>query len=317
MPLTDRFADHVACYLGQSVFSDPGAHVTHFAGLPTDPARLAAVARNVMIHRLEGPLFDHPIAQDRLHHDAETRYLDGILRLITDRDPAPLTHPRAPADRFVGICRDFALLHCSMLRHLGVPARLRCGFADYLGPDGFHCDHVVTEYWDDGRGWLLADPQLADPRIAAAWRVDFDPMDVPRDRFLVAGRAWRAIRAGHADAAAFGVHPPEEGPLNGERFVAHYVRLDLAAVNKVETLLWDTWGPDPADAPLDPLDPLDSYDPYDRAALLTEGAIDLPAARRLFTEHDALRTPRTVLTMAPFNGPHESTLRPHPSDTPA
>ncbi|MFJ5309924.1 transglutaminase-like domain-containing protein [Streptomyces sp. NPDC088350] len=113
------------------------------------------------------------------------------------------------------MCRDFALLHCSFLRHLGIPARTRCGFVDYFGSDGFHSDHVVTEYWHEDRGWLLADSQLTDPVITEQWNIDFDPMDVPRDRFLVAGEAWQAIRtggedAGGEDAETFGLHPPEE-----------------------------------------------------------------------------------------------------------
>ncbi|MBD0674451.1 transglutaminase-like domain-containing protein [Streptomyces sp. CBMA156] len=293
-------ADFPAFYLGQSVFSDPGTHLPRYADLPGIPGQLARIARNLVIHRLEGRLFHHHIPANRLHHDAETRYLDDILDLITDRDPAPLTHPRAPADRFVGVCRDLALLHCSFLRHVGVPARLRCGFADYLGPAGFHADHVATEYWDDRRGWLLADPQLADPRVAADLRVDFDPMDVPRDRFLVAGQAWRAIRSGRAAAGSFGVHPPQEGPLNGDWFVAHSTRLDLAALNKTETLAWDTWGTASTTTP---------HSPYDEVAHLTTGPVDLPSVRRLFTEHDALRTPKTVLSLAPFNGPREVTLR--------
>ena len=31
----------------------------------------------------------------------------------------------------------------------------------------------------------------------------------------------------------------------GEWFVAGNIRLDLAALNKVETLLWDIWGTEP------------------------------------------------------------------------
>ncbi|WP_200824058.1 transglutaminase domain-containing protein [Nonomuraea solani] len=38
--------------------------------------------------------------------------------------------------------RDFALLYCSFLRHAGIPARVRIGFADHFGPDG---DHAVTD----------------------------------------------------------------------------------------------------------------------------------------------------------------------------
>ena len=194
MPSVHLAPDVTAFYATQSAFTDPGELAPLYADLPRAPARLARVARNLMIHRGEGRTFGYATPRERLHNDAETRYLDDILRIVVERDDAPLSHRREPEDRFVGVCRDFSLLHCSLLRHMGVPARLRSGFATYFGSNGFHCDHVVTEYWDPVRGWLLADAQLTDPLIVETWKIDFDPMDVPRDRFLVAGKAWRAIR---------------------------------------------------------------------------------------------------------------------------
>ncbi|MFD0633404.1 transglutaminase-like domain-containing protein [Catenulispora yoronensis] len=234
--------DESAFYRAQSVFSDPGALAGRYAGLPADPAALARIVRGLLIHRAEGGLFGHTIADDRMRDDAETRYVDDILRLLVDRDGAPLTAERAPGDRFVGVCRDFSLLHCSLLRHAGIPARLRIGFATYFSAR--HDDHVVTEYWDAEHGWRFADAQLTDPRAATAHAIDFAPMDVPRDRFLVGGDAWRAIRSGKADAADFG-HHDEKVPLVGAWFAAGSVRLDLAALNGVETLLWDVWGSAP------------------------------------------------------------------------
>lgn len=293
-------------YATHSSFSDPGDLAQHYAGLPRDPARLARITRDLLIHRLEGDIFGHTVATDRLHNDAETRYIDDILRIVVARDDAPLTRRREPADRFVGVCRDFSLLLCSFLRHTGVPARIRSGFADYFGDTGFHGDHVVTEYWGEERGWLLADAQLTDPHIADHWKIDFDPMDVPRDRFLVAGRAWRAIREQGADPRTFGLHPPQEGPLWGERFVAGNVRLDLAALNKVETLLWDVWGEDgDFGQPLSEA----SRELHDRVSLIAVDEVSFQAARTLFTEDDTLRTPPTVLCLAPFNGPSHVTLR--------
>lgn len=291
-----------AFYTAHSAFSDPGELADRYADLPTDVGELARVVRDLMIHRVEGGQFDVPIAEDRMRDDAETRYMDDILRLVVGRDDAPLTRRRAFADRFVGICRDFTLLHVSLLRHAGVPARLRSGFADYFGSDGFHFDHVVTEYWDERRGWLLADTQIADP---AWYSMPFDPMDVPRDRFLVAGEAWRTIRAGKADPETFGLHLPD-GPMVGSWFVAGNIRLDLAALNKVETLLWDIWG---VGADQDADMTAEIRELYDEAAEVTAGEVDFAAARALFTTHDGLRTPRTVLSLAPFNGPVEVTLR--------
>ncbi len=302
-----RLAPHAAAfYRAHSAFSDPGDLVPLCADLPSDPARLAGVARGMVIHRLEGELFRCDIPRDRLRDDAETRYLDDILRIVVERNEAPLTRRREAGDRFVGVCRDFALLHCSFLRHAGVPARLRCGFADYLGRDGFHVDHVVTEYWDDARGWLLADSQLADPEVVDTGALDFDPMDVPRDRFLVAGAVWQAVRAGEADPRAFGLHPPEEGSMWGEWFVAGAVRLDLAALNKVETLLWDVWGTG-AGSDEEMTDAIRAL--YDRASLVACDDVPFDAARKLFAEDEGLRTPRTVLSLAPFNGPREVALR--------
>ncbi|MFD3615063.1 transglutaminase domain-containing protein [Streptomyces sp. NPDC058676] len=301
--------DTLAFYAAQSDFSDPGALAHHYASLPDDPAELARVVRDLMIHRVEGEAFGYAISQDRLHNDAETRYVDDILRIVVERDDAPLAQRRPPRDRFVGVCRDFTLLHCSFLRHRGVPARLRSGFADYFRADGFHCDHVVTEYWDEKRGtWLLADAQLADPALLDDLNVDFDPMDVPRERFLVAGEAWRAIRERGADPDTFGLHPPQEGPLHGERFVAGNIRLDLAALNKVETLLWDVWGEDEDGQPGRPLSET-SRALYDRVSLVACDAVPFDTARRLFAEDDILRTPKTVLCMAPYNGTSEVTLR--------
>ncbi|MFC8518945.1 transglutaminase-like domain-containing protein [Streptomyces sp. NPDC057257] len=294
-------------YASHSPFSTPGELADLYADLPRDPAELARVSRDLLIHRLEGPLFGHTHPTDRLHNDAETRYVDDILRILVARDAAPLGRRREAGDRFVGVCRDFALLHCSFLRHTGTPARIRSGFADYFAPTGFHHDHVVTEYWDDKRGWLLADPQLADPAVTANWQVDFDPMDVPRDRFLVAGEAWRAIREKRADQHAFGLHPPEEGPFWGERFVAGNIRLDLAMLNKVETLLWDVWGEDEGE-PGTPL-PEPSRSFYDRVAPVVSGEGSFDAARKLFAEDDTLRTPTTVTCYAPFNGLSQVTLR--------
>ncbi|MFF1420778.1 transglutaminase-like domain-containing protein [Streptomyces sp. NPDC058280] len=305
MPSARLAPDAAAFYATQSAFSDPGALAPLYADLPRDPAQLARVVRDLMVHRMEGELFHYAIPQNRLHNDAETRYIDDILRIITERNDAPLARRREMGDRFVGICRDFALLFCSFLRHAGVPARLRSGFADYFGSDGFHADHVVTEYWDDERGWLLADPQLANALVIDTFRVGFDPMDVPRDRFLVAGSAWRAIRAGEADPKTFGLQIPEMA-LIGEWFVAGNVRLDLAALNKVETLLWDIWG---AGADSDEGMNEAIRELYDDASLVAGDDVPFESARKLFEENEGLRTPKAVLSLAQFNGPSEVALR--------
>nr|WP_277349822.1 transglutaminase-like domain-containing protein [Planosporangium thailandense] len=144
---------------------------------------------------------------------------------------------RSAPQRFAGTCRDFSILLCAMLREVGVPARLRAGFASYFLP-GFFDDHWVVEYWSEAHGWRLADAQLA-AGAAEAYRVDVDPVDIPRDAFLVGGQAWQDCRRGDRDPGQFGVSGIG---LAGMGEVQGNVVRDLAALAKVETLPWDSWG---------------------------------------------------------------------------
>jgi hypothetical protein len=67
--------------------------------------------------------------------------------------------------------------------------------------------------------------------------VTIDTLDVPRNQFLVAGDAWRLVRAGKADPKAFGILD-----MWGSWFIAGNVVRDLAALNNREMLPWDVWG---------------------------------------------------------------------------
>jgi hypothetical protein len=59
----------------------------------------------------------------------------------------------------------------------------------------------------------------------AHFKIGFDPFDVPREAFLVGGRAWQRCRSGTADPDTFGLDPRAPEP-RGMR----------------ELLLWDIWG---------------------------------------------------------------------------
>ena len=61
-----------------------------------------------------------------------------------------------------GVCRDFAHLAITMLRALGVPARLVAVYAPGLTPMDFH---AVVEAHVDGRWWVL-DPTRLAPRTS-------------------------------------------------------------------------------------------------------------------------------------------------------
>ncbi|GII84310.1 hypothetical protein Ssi03_23000 [Sphaerisporangium siamense] len=284
-------ADEPAFYLAHSVFSDPG-DLSRLDGIPTEPAALARLVRDLLVHREEGWLFGFTLPEHR-RNEAETRYVSAILRIVTELDDRPLTAPRAPGRRFAGTCRDFALGLCSLLRTTGTPARVRCGFATYLVPDRYE-DHWVTEYWDRDKGWTLVDAQLPSPQVMEAFTIAFDPADVPRDRFLVAGDAWRACREGRADPDAFGVSVVG---LSGLDLVQGNVVRDLAALNKVEVLPWDGWN-------LSERLHLDDTDTrlLDGVAEAESRGGPFSRLRQLFLANPGLRTPRTITSYTTYSG---------------
>jgi hypothetical protein len=178
-------------------------------------------------------------------------------------------------------------LATALLRAHGIPARARCGFGGYFGTGWFE-DHWVCEYWHvEHQRWQLLDAQV--DGVQLGWfPIDFDLTDVPRDQFLVAGEAWRRIRAGEADPAKFGLSLMEEA---GDWWIAANLMRDGAALLNIELLPWDCWGAMPR--PDDPIgDDLAAL--FDRLAGVTlapdENAAEL---RRLYAD-ERLRVPATV-----------------------
>ena len=206
-----------------------------FGGLPKDPAALAGVVQGLLIHEHIAGAYGVKLS-DAKHAEAHVRPAEEIVREILAHDPRPLSQARAPAERQVGVCRHFSLLHVSMLRRAGLRARARCGFGAYFETGKF-LDHWVTEYWNEERkAWILVDAQL-DARQRELFKIVLDPLDVPRDQFVVAGLAWQWCRAGKLDPDAFGILD-----MHGLWFVAGNVIRDVAALNEHVMLPWDCWG---------------------------------------------------------------------------
>jgi len=215
--------------------SDPGRHAALFDGLPRDPGALAKIVQGLLIHQHVAPAYGVALSRDR-HAQSHLRAVEKILDDILARDGRPLSVPRAANERQVGVCRHFTLLHMAMLRTHGIPARARCGFGAYF-ETGKYLDHWVTEYWDEGKNcWILFDAQI-DDRQRELFRIGFDPADVPRDQFMVAGDAWSLCRSGKADPGAFGILD-----MHGLWFIAGDLIRDVAALNNREMLPWDIWG---------------------------------------------------------------------------
>ena len=212
-----------------------GAHAAEFSTLPKDLASLCEVVQGVLIHRDIAPFLYGLQLSEQQRDDGHIRPIAQMLTRIHALDARPLTAPREPVRRLPSVCRHFSLMLSAILRYQGTPARPRCGFGAYFTPGKFE-DHWVCEYRNAGESrWILVDAQL-DAIQRKALNVDFNPLDVPRNRFIIAGDAWQMCRAGRADPAAFGL---TFAHLSGLWFVAGNVLRDLASLNQMEMLPWD------------------------------------------------------------------------------
>lgn len=227
-------------YARQSRFTDPGRYAPLLDQLPASMPELAAVVHNVIAqYRGAGPT----ITGERLA-EVDLRWLERILATDQARFPgAGLAEPRPRPERVAGCCRDFTLLAVAALRHRGLPARSRVGFAAYFTP-GFHHDHVIAEYWDGAR-WVFVDAGI---EPGTDWP-PFDRCDLPCPlgaaapvpaHYNTAAQAWAAHRAGAIDAERYGVDP--DGTFRGAWFVRDEVFYELAHRQRDELLLWDVWG---------------------------------------------------------------------------
>lgn len=276
-------------YSTQSVFTQPGQFAELWDKIePAIPAMKDAIQPLLFHYRGDGDYAENEIAEERIA-EVDLRYAEDMLTHINELNPIEPGKQRLARNRMVGCCRDWALLFVSLARHHGFAARSRVGFANYFA-DGWWIDHTIAEIWDaDEQRWRLVDAELGDGFVPVSGEA-FDPLDIPRERFLPGLDAWRKVRAGELDAEPFVVAPEIEMPeLRGIPYLWHNVVLDLAALNSHEMVLWDVWG-------------IDLDEPSDEGArLLDEVAASktLPEWQQFFAR-DEFRVPEQVLSFSPY-----------------
>jgi hypothetical protein len=203
------------------------------ADLPRDLDELRRIVQGVLVHRDWVPAYG--ITGDDVRLDEQNlRSTAEVLHRAFELDSQSITVARPPLQRVQGICRHFTLLHTSLLRSHGIPARVRCGFSNYFDRSKWY-DHWITERWN-GERWVRDDPQVDDFQRKFV-QLDIDPYDQPPGHFLSGGEAWTLARAGEVDASLFGIFD-----MWGMAFIAGNVLNDFACINKVELLPWDSWG---------------------------------------------------------------------------
>lgn len=275
-------------YAHPGVMTDAGEYAVMLDALPNDVAALVRIVQGLALHEfVASPLYGVTVPEER-RSESHIRRLNQMLQRLLAIDAQPLTVARPADKRLVGVCHHFMKFFVAMLRAKGIPARARWGFGSYFNP-GFFEDHTLVEYWNASEArWVRADAQLD-----AVWRdkmkLDFDVLDIPHDRFLIAGDAWAQCRAGKGNASKFGIF---QGNLRGLWFIACDIVKDVAALNKMETLPWDVWGAMPRPgATLED----EQLAFFDKLAELTRAPdTSFAELRELYEGDDRLRVPETV-----------------------
>jgi excinuclease ABC subunit A len=223
-------------YAKHSIITDPRERGELFVDLSSNISGLVQVVQGLLIHPFAVELY-HVQLSPRQREEVFLRTVAQMLARIHELDPDPLTVSREPKQRLVGNCRDHAVLFTALLRHFGIPARMRVGFARYF-PSNKNEDHWITEYWDGEQArWVLTDPQL-DAIQCDAYGIEFDPLDMRfYDHFYTGGHAWQLCRNGQAKSYEFGFKR-----WKGWGYIRGSLLHDLDALNKVELLPADWWG---------------------------------------------------------------------------
>lgn len=274
----------LAYYTQPGPLSGAGAHRDALLAVPSDIPGILAAVQGVLVHQDLAGVYGFEMPEER-RETAHFRSADPILGRVLDEDPRPLTEARTPERRVACTCRTFSLVAVAAMRAHGIPARARCGFGNYFDA-GWHIDHWVAEYWD-GERWILADAQM-DPLLTKVIGLDFDPADVPRDRFVVGGQAWIAYRDGQLDADKCGLTIPGE---QGAWWIASNLVRDVASLSNMELLPWDVWGamPEPDDEITE-----DSTALFDELAAVTVDPATAADVRSHYEADDRLRVPAQV-----------------------
>ena len=222
-------------YRQSGLMTDPGAYISCFEPLPRSVKGLCEVIQGFQLHIFWAERYGIKLSEER-QKEVNFRTIPQMLQRLLEMDSGPLQTPRPLEKKLVGNCRDFTLFLTAMLQQQGVPARARCGFGTYFLPNHFE-DHWVCEYWNETeKRWIMVDAQL-DTFQAEVLKIDFDPLDVPADRFITGGKAWLMCRKGEQNPENFGIFD-----MHGYWFILGDLVRDFLALNKIEILPWDPWG---------------------------------------------------------------------------
>jgi hypothetical protein len=99
-------------YTRQSVVTSPGEYAYLYDSLPDAVPEIVKVVQGLVIDKDFLELYGVPLSEER-KVDIDSRYMEVILERLLRRDSRELARSRDPVNRFMGSCRDYAVVLCS------------------------------------------------------------------------------------------------------------------------------------------------------------------------------------------------------------
>lgn len=194
-------------WLSTSVYTDAGAYTDFLRSLPDSVPELTRMVCGVIMHpsiyftepwayleeKYFGKISDYPARrfknEDEIYITAAAM-IAGILRL----DGRGFDVRRDVTRRITVSCRHASVLFSAILKAKGIPCRCRAGYMDFGDSGEEFTEHWVNEYWDSkSQRWILVD---ADGYYEYEERFGYSQCDLPRRKFLSAGKVWLGLRRG-------------------------------------------------------------------------------------------------------------------------
>jgi excinuclease ABC subunit A len=220
------------------MITDPSTYSHLFDHLPHDLPNLVKTVQGLVISLPWEDAYGLDTPRER-HAEIYLRTVPEMLKRILELDPSSLTAERPPQKRKVSLCRDFAVLLVSILRHQNVPARVRVGFAGYYRAETpRYWDHRIAEYWNERLNrWVFVDAMTEEP-ILERLRFKIHPLNIDiGSQFLLAGDVWQRCRVGKAEPQEFGDSPDDLGMAP----IRYALLQDFDYLNKNELVGFDAW----------------------------------------------------------------------------
>ena len=205
------------------------------ADIPKDIKTIVGYVQNILLHQHWSDSYGVMLSEERKQEPNIRRFADK-LTFLDKKGFHHVSDQKTNQDKMIAICRDFSVVAAALCREAGIPARARCGFANYIETNKY-IDHWVLEYWNEGKNkWVMADAQL-DTLQQAALQLPFDPLDVSAKDFLTGARAWLLCREGTLNPELFGIFK-----WWGYEYLRCNLLLDVNSLLGMPMQPWDMWG---------------------------------------------------------------------------